>query len=73
MAMNSSTLAGAMKTKLLAAGFSYGDDQVDDALQAIAEAVVEHITANAEVSSGIAVSVDTETGAGNTTGAGSIT
>lgn len=49
MALNSSTLNTLIQAKLTAAGFNLADSQVGPMAQAIAEAVIEHITSSATV------------------------
>lgn len=51
MALNAAALAGEMKIKMDAVADSYKDGAKDNStiLNALAEAIVEHITANAEV------------------------
>jgi len=51
MALNSTTLAALIAAKVNAVEESYknGTKDPEDALQAIAEAIIEHITADAEV------------------------
>lgn len=49
MAMNSATLATLINSKLTTAGFDLAEAVVDDLATAIAEAIVEHIAAAAQV------------------------
>lgn len=49
MALNSTTLKNLIETKLTAAGFNLTAGQADIMAQAVAEAVVEHITGAAQV------------------------
>ncbi len=49
MALNSATLKTLIDTKLTAAGFNLASGEADVMSQAIAEAVVEHIQAAAQV------------------------
>jgi len=49
MALSASGLQTLIETKLTTAGFDLNNGRADDMASAIAEAVVEHITANAQV------------------------
>ncbi|SFD68064.1 hypothetical protein SAMN05660831_02095 [Thiohalospira halophila DSM 15071] len=49
MALDESSLQSAIETKLEAAGFNLDVGEASAMAQAVAEATVEHITANAEV------------------------
>ena len=68
MALSSSTLSAAIKTNLLGSDPNVVDnDSLQDMCDAIAEAVVAHIQAAAEVPPGIALSTG-----GTTTGVGAV-
>lgn len=62
MALNATTLAAAIKAKLLADCGAVDDTPLDEFCDAIAEAVVDHITANAVVSVTTDVQVRTDGG-----------
>ncbi len=51
MALNAATLAGLIQTKVDALADSYrnGEKDNNDALEAIAEAIIEHITSDGQV------------------------
>lgn len=49
MALDASALQGAIESKLTAAGFDLSKGEADVMAQAVAEAVVEHITGSAQV------------------------
>ena len=49
MALNATTLKGLMKSKVDAITRDAGSITNDDALQALADAIIEHITSDAEV------------------------
>lgn len=51
MALNATTLAAlvAQKVKAVEAGYQNGQKDPDDALKALCEAIVEHITSESEV------------------------
>lgn len=51
MALNAATLAGLIQTKVDAIADSYrnGEKDNNDALEAIAEAIIEHITSDGQV------------------------
>ena len=73
MAMNGDTLGTAIKNALAAFGIAAEDEAAVEAVwQAVAGAIVTHISTNAVVAAGITCAVDAGTHNGATTGPGTI-
>jgi len=70
--MSSATLKAAIKTAMIDDCGAVDSDTTDDFAQALAVAIVDHITTYAVVPAGIAVNVDPNTGIGATTGTGTV-
>lgn len=49
MALNATTLKSLMKSKIASVNFEDGDKNNDDLLQALAEAIVDHIQTSGQV------------------------
>lgn len=74
MALDGTSMGTEIFNALDSAGYIANDPGQAEAMwQEISKAIIAHFEANSVVPSGIAVSVDPNTGAGSTTGPGSIT
>lgn len=74
MALDGTQLGDEIYQALVNGGYVAEDRGDANAIwQAVGQAIVDHFEANGEVPSGIAVQVDTSTGAGSTQEAGDIT